>query len=265
MSGLPAPALSFVQGTAGRQRVEVAGPALQPVVLLHGNGGDRTHWTAALSHLAYRHRTVAFDLRGMGESDVPSDGSFALDDMVDDVARVADALGLGRFVLVGHSFGASVVAAACRRIPQRLLGALFLDGTGDVRGLPEAELQAWRFSMAPERFEDSVRNWFSQLLAPATPETRVRVLATLAQTPRAAYVGAMEQLFHFDPAGAVQCFAGPKALLAVRSLDGPLSLRASVPQLPCEFVDDVSHWLQLDRPDVVADALDRFLASVPGA
>ncbi|MGO9829439.1 MAG: alpha/beta fold hydrolase [Myxococcaceae bacterium] len=263
MSSPHTPALSWVQGKAGRLRVEASGSGPRPVLLLHGNGGDRTHWAQTLPHLARAHRAVAFDLRGMGESDAPGEGGYALDDMVEDVVRVAEALGLGRFVLVGHSFGASVVAAACRRIPERLLGALFLDGAGDVRGLPPEQLQAWRASMAPERFAVSVREWFLQLLAPATPETRVRVLATLAHTPRAAYVGAMEQLFAFDPAQAIGCFGGPKALLAVRSLDGPLSLRLAVPELPCEFFDDVSHWLQLDRPDSVNSALDRFLASLP--
>ncbi|MGO8968810.1 MAG: alpha/beta fold hydrolase [Myxococcaceae bacterium] len=262
MSSSHTPALSWVQGKAGRLRVEAAGSGPRPVLLVHGNGADRTHWAQTLPHLARWHRTVAFDMRGMGESDAPGEGGYALEEMVDDVAAVAEALGLGRFVLVGHSFGASVVAAACQRIPERLLGALFLDGAGDVRGLPAEELQAWRASMAPERFADSVRDWFLQLLAPATPETRVRVLATLRRTPRAVYVAAMETLFGFDPAQAIRCFPGPKALLAVRSLDGPLSLRLAVPELRCEFFDDVSHWLQLDSPEAVNAALDRFLATL---
>ena len=111
--------LSWVPGKAGRLRVEVSGSGRTPVVLVHGNGGDRTHWTETRPHLAQGRRTVSFDMRGMGESDAPSDGSYALDALVDDVSRVADALALERFVLIGHSFGGTVVAAACRRIPQR--------------------------------------------------------------------------------------------------------------------------------------------------
>ncbi len=255
-----APALCFVQGKAGRLRVEVAGQGGPPVVLLHGSGGDRTHWKHTLPHLAQGQRTVAFDMRGMGESDAPADGRYALEDLVEDVVAVAEALGLGPFVLVGHSFGASVVAAACRRIPERLLGALFLDGTGDVRGLPTEQLRAWRASLEPERYAASVQDWFVQLLAPATPQTRVQVLATLGRTSRAAYVGATEQLFGFEPATAIRCFLGPKALLAVRTLDSPLSLRPAVPELPCQFFDDVSHWLQLDAPERVNASLDGFLA-----
>ena len=261
---MPTTTLSWVPGKAGRLRVEESGTGRMPVLLVHGNGGDRTHWVQTLPHLARDRRTVSFDLRGMGESDAPTDGSYALDALVDDVILLADALGLGRFILVGHSFGGTVVAAACRRIPERLGGAFFLDAGGDLRGVPLEAQRTWRLGFEPDRFADTVRSWFMQLLTPASTETRTHVLETLARTSRAAYVGATEELFTFDPASAIRCFSGPKALLSVLTLDGPLSLRHTVPELPCEFIDGVSHWLQLDRPEAVNQALDRFLASVPG-
>jgi pimeloyl-ACP methyl ester carboxylesterase len=156
-----------------------------------------------------------------------------------------------------------VAAAACGAIPERLAGVLFLDAGGDLRGLPPAELQAWRDAMRPETFRASAHSWFSGLLTAASPTTRMRVLHTLERTSRAAYVGAMEGLVDFDPASAIRHFPGPKALVAVRALDGPLSLRGAVPELPCEFVDDVSHWLQLDAPQRVNLLLDDWLARIP--
>ncbi|HXX31644.1 MAG TPA: alpha/beta hydrolase [Myxococcaceae bacterium] len=261
---MEAPTTSWVAGAAGRLRVQSAGHDRTPIILVHGNAGDRTHWAQTFPHLARTRRTVAFDLRGMGESDAPADGSFALEDMVADVVRVADALGLGRFVLAGHSYGGSVVAAACGRVPERLAGALFLDASGDLRSIPPEELAAWRERMDPEHFPVTVRSWFSGLLAAATPETRMRVMATLERTPREVYVPAMEGLLGFDPREAISRFAGPKAIVAARMLEGPLSLQKTVPEIPCELIDGVSHWLQLDRPEAVNAALDRFLASVPG-
>jgi pimeloyl-ACP methyl ester carboxylesterase len=254
--------LSWVPGKAGRLRVEESGSGKTPVLLVHGNGGDRTHWGKMLPQLAKGRRTVAFDLRGMGESEAPKDGSYALREMVADIEAVADALALGRFALVGHSLGGTVVAAACRHIPGRLAGAFFLDAGGDLRNIPVQAIQAWSASMEPDRFAGTVQAWFTQLLTPAQPSTRELVLSTLERTSREAYVGAMAELFTFDPASALASFSGPKALLSVRSLDGPISLRAAVPELPCEFVDEVSHWLQLDRPEVVNEALEHFLGSV---
>src|SRR5450631_1165625 len=182
---------SYVPGKAGQLRVEESGSGRTPVLLIHGNGGDRTHWGKTFPHLAMSRRTVCFDLRGMGESEVPSDGSYGLEALVGDVQSVADALGLERFVLIGHSFGGTVVAAACQQIPERLAGALFLDASGDLRASPKEALEAWRVSLEPERFATTVEAWFTQLLTPATAETRAQVLGTLARTPRAAYVGAL--------------------------------------------------------------------------
>jgi pimeloyl-ACP methyl ester carboxylesterase len=260
---VPTTTLSFVPGKAGRLRVEEAGSGLTPVVLLHGNGGDRTHWRRTLPHLSEGRRTVCFDLRGMGESEAPADGDYSLEALVEDVRSVADALGLQRFALIGHSFGGTVVAAACQSMPERLAGALFLDASGDLRAIPAVALEAWRNSLAPERFQATVQAWFAQLLTPATAETRALVLDTLSRTSRASYVGALDGMFRLDVASAIGAFRGPKALLAVRTLDGPLSLQHTVPQLPCEFVDGVSHWLQLDRPGLVNGSLDSFLASIP--
>ena len=260
---MPTTTLSWVPGKAGRLRVEEAGAGGTPVLLLHSNGGNRSLWAETLSHLAAGRRTVSFDLRGMGESEAPSDGRYALEELVADVEAVADALGLKRFVLIGHSLGGTVVAGACRDIPERLAGALFLDAAGDLRSIPEEALQAWRVSMQPERFATTVQAWFTQLLTPAKPETRERVLAALERTSREAYLGAMDGLFRIDPAAALARFGGPKALLSVQALDGPMSLRHTVPELPCEMMEGVSHWLQLDAPEVVHAAIDGFLAGLP--
>jgi hypothetical protein len=42
-----------------------------------------------------------------------------------------------------------------------------------------------------------------------------------------------------------------------------MSLRHTVPELPCEMMDGVSHWLQLDAPEAVHAAIDGFLAGLP--
>ncbi len=59
----------FVQGYAGRIRYDDAGAGGLPVILVHGNGGNRTQWSAQVEHLRARRRVVALDLRGFGESD----------------------------------------------------------------------------------------------------------------------------------------------------------------------------------------------------
>jgi pimeloyl-ACP methyl ester carboxylesterase len=254
--------MDWVDGGAGRLRVEKTGAgAGTPVLLVHGGGADRSHWHALLPLLATDRTVVAYDQCGYGESAPPRDGHRALAEMASDVVAVASGTGLGSPVVVGHSYGGAVAAEAVARFADRFSGAVFLDPAGDVRGLPEEELSAWRASMAPERFRASSRAWFERILDDARPETRQHVLATLGLTPRETYVGSMESMLRFDPT-VIRRFPGPKLLITVRTFDGPLSMRSAVPEVPNVFIEDTSHWPQLDQPEEVASLVRRFLADV---
>src|SRR5262249_40418806 len=150
---------------------------------------------------------------------------------------------------------------AVARFPDRFSGAVFLDAPGDLRSLSEKDLAEWRGSMAPDRFRGSSRAWVGQILPHAEPETRQPRLAPPRVPPRETYVGSMESILQYDPT-IVRRFPGPKLLVTVRTFDGPLSMRAAVPELPNVFIEDTSHWLQLDQPAEIAAILRRFLADV---
>jgi pimeloyl-ACP methyl ester carboxylesterase len=154
-----------------------------------------------------------------------------------------------------------VVAATVASFPDRFSGALFLDAAGSLASLPPADLAGWRASVAPERFRGTARAWFEQILHDARPETRQHVLSTLGLTARDTYVGSMESLLPYDPT-VVRRFPGPKLLVTVRGFDGPLAMRAAVPELPNVFVEDTSHWPHLDQPAEIAGIVRRFLADV---
>jgi pimeloyl-ACP methyl ester carboxylesterase len=95
-----------------------------PVVLLHAGIADRRMWRHQLPALAARHRVIALDLRGYGDSELPP-APFAHHD---DVVGLLDALGIDRAALVGCSFGGRVAVDTALAYPERvsalaLLGA----------------------------------------------------------------------------------------------------------------------------------------------
>ena len=112
-----------------------------PVVFLHAAAGDTTHFSAQLAHLRGTRRALALDFRGHGRSAPPRDGDYSIAALAADVARVADAMNLGRFVLVGHSMGGAAAVAYAGAHGDRLAGLLLLDPASDGRALP-AELRA---------------------------------------------------------------------------------------------------------------------------
>jgi pimeloyl-ACP methyl ester carboxylesterase len=73
-------------------------------------------------------------MRGHGASGRTPDYSFAL--MRDDVLALADALGLERFDLVGHSMGGSVAILVAEAAPERLT-RLVLEDTAPATGTRE--------------------------------------------------------------------------------------------------------------------------------
>jgi pimeloyl-ACP methyl ester carboxylesterase len=82
-----------------------AGPA---IILLHGGGSYRQEWHTAgyVQRLQSNFTVITLDLRGHGESDLPTDpADYTIDKQMQDIFAVADACGAKHFVLWGMSHG----------------------------------------------------------------------------------------------------------------------------------------------------------------
>jgi pimeloyl-ACP methyl ester carboxylesterase len=106
-----------------------------PVVLLHCLAGDAGDWAVVAAALAADRRwVVAPDMRGHGASGRTP--GYSLDLMRADVLALADALGIERFDLVGHSMGGSVAVLVAEAAPHRL-SRLVLEDTAPATGKRE--------------------------------------------------------------------------------------------------------------------------------
>jgi proline iminopeptidase len=102
----------------------------QPLMLLHGGpGASHDYFLPHLLPLARHHRLIFIDERGSGRSQTLEDPSgYTVENMVEDVEAVRQALGLGRISLLGHSYG-GVLAQAYAFKYQKNLAALILGST----------------------------------------------------------------------------------------------------------------------------------------
>jgi pyruvate dehydrogenase E2 component (dihydrolipoamide acetyltransferase) len=101
----------------------------EPVVLVHGFGGDKNSWLFVQQPLSETHPVHALDLPGHGASgkDV-GDGS--LSTLAGTVLGFLDAVGVRRAHLVGHSLGGAVVAQVAARDPDRVASLTLLAPAG---------------------------------------------------------------------------------------------------------------------------------------
>lgn len=121
----PATAPEIIPVTTGdgaKLRVHAYGPADGDIiVLIHGWSCCIEYWNPQINAFADRHRVLAYDQRGHGESTLGSNGPGA-QTLADDLEAVLEAtLPLGkRAVLVGHSMGGITLQAWASRYPEQV-------------------------------------------------------------------------------------------------------------------------------------------------
>jgi pyruvate dehydrogenase E2 component (dihydrolipoamide acetyltransferase) len=118
-----------VEVAAGTLRFLRQGDGGEPVVLLHGFGGDLNNWLFALPALAAERTVYALDLPGHGGSskDVGAGDAEALATAVE---QFLDSQGIERAHLVGHSLGGLVATLAAARGRARTLTLVAGAGLG---------------------------------------------------------------------------------------------------------------------------------------
>jgi pimeloyl-ACP methyl ester carboxylesterase len=124
----------------------------RPLVLLHGLYCDRTWWTEPgyVDALENDHRLVNIDIRGHGASDKPHEAAaYTSNALIADVLAVADAEGLDRFAIWGHSYGGWIAWMTADAAPERV-SAIATSGSWDPRP-PEEE------PTEPDEYDDAIR------------------------------------------------------------------------------------------------------------
>lgn len=126
-----------------------------PVFFFHGWIGSRLDFApndAVARELGVR--VISVDRPGCGSSDFQEHRRLL--DWPDDVSVLADALGLDKFAVCGHSFGGPYVAACAYQLPDRITSAAIVAGIsplsfkGATRGMPGfVRLALWLGGSAP--------------------------------------------------------------------------------------------------------------------
>jgi proline iminopeptidase len=164
MPGLYAPIEPYM---AGRLNVghghtiyfeQCGNPAGTPVVIVHGGPGGGCNATMRRFHDPARYRIVLFDQRGCGRSEPHASLSHNTTwDLVADMERLRQHLGIDRWQLFGGSWGSTLAIAYAETYPSRVM-ALVLRGIFLLR---KAEIDwfyqdgcSWIF---PEAFAEFVK------------------------------------------------------------------------------------------------------------
>ena len=231
------------------------------MVLVHGIVCDRRYLAPQLAHFATRHRTVAVDLRGHGESDAPEQ-DYTIEGFASDVAWMSQQLGLERPVVVGHSLGGIVALALATARPELVSGVVALDSVlvpPADRAVVMGELFA---RLRTEEHALAVREYLSRLFGPADDPQRCEwILAESTRVPRHVVLSAWENgFFGFDSAEVVAACRTPFMYVDAGTPNVDLEeLRRLCPTLVLGRTVGAGHFHQLEVPDQVNAMIERFL------
>jgi pimeloyl-ACP methyl ester carboxylesterase len=88
--------------------------------MVHGFGGSTFSFRHQVEEFSHSHRCIAIDLKGFGFSERKKGGDYSLTEQARLVLRALDVLGVGRFVLMGHSMGGDVSMRIASMAPERV-------------------------------------------------------------------------------------------------------------------------------------------------
>src|ERR1039458_6719389 len=130
-----------------------------PVLLIMGLGYTSVMWHRIRSALAQRYRTVAFDNRGVGLSDVPP-GPYSIATMASDAAAVLDAAGVSSAHIFGVSMGGMIAQEFALQYPKRtrslILGCTSPGGPSAVRAESKVIDVLLMRGMTPEQAREAI-------------------------------------------------------------------------------------------------------------
>lgn len=239
-------------------------------MLVHGWCCDHSYFAPQFEYFSSKHRVVAIDLRGHGQSDKPQQ-SYTMEAFADDVVWLCGQLGLVRPVVIGHSMGSVIAFDLAARYPALFSGIAMLDAAVVPPVGAHTAISHFLRELRSPDYKKVLREYVANVLFIPTDDQRrkERILDDMSSVPHHVMVSAMEGLHDYDAAAAAP---GGLTVPALYVAADELQPRANMarflelcPQLLTGKTVGSGHFCQLEVSEQVNAMIDRFLAiALPG-
>jgi proline iminopeptidase len=268
--------------------VEVGDPAGYPVVVLHGGPGiDHHEFGDYLDPLADRgYRLILVDQRASGRSPACDPATWTLETMAEDVVSLARSMNLGRYAVLGHSYGAFVALQNAVDFPGMAAQTVVSGGVPAARYMASVERNLAAFEPAElreqvtasweresnirtaEDFADVMHDqWpfhFADPLDPRIAEYERRT-AGIVYSPDVLRAFAANDYGAIDVGGRLGEIPQPVLVLSGRfdrtcTVEASEAIASGAPDAEMVVFEESGHMTFVEEPQAYLDVVDGFLS-----
>lgn len=252
---------------------EVFGEGEPALIFVHGWSCDSRYWRFQIPQFSKKYRIIVLDLAGHGHSGITRK-TYTMASFGYDVRAVAEAEGVRKAVLIGHSMGGSVIAEAATVMPDSVIGLIGIDTLENIE-YPMTRKE-FKKMIAPlkKNFKQGSRQFVSSMILPST-ETKLRewILSDMSSAPSSVALSAMSEMMNQYITGeAARIF--DKIKVPVVTVNGdmwPINYEANRRHMifyDAIVLKNADHFLMMDRPAefnaALAKAVDLILEKRSG-
>lgn len=257
-----------VQG--GQLPVWVRAGTAPTVVFLHYWGGSHRTSDPVIARLAPERAVVSYDYRGWGAArELP--GPYGIEQLADDVLGVVAGLGLGPYLLAGHSMGGKIAQLVAGRRPEGLAGLILIAPAPPRPAVDAQSAEAMSHAYdSRSAVSDALKHVLTRqpLRADVREQAIADSLAAADDDARSAWpLHGLTQ----DITAAARAIEVPTLVLAGQydQVDPPASLEANllpfIPGTRMTVIEGTGHLSPLEVPGQVANQIDEFAGILTSA
>jgi len=248
------------QASDGVEIVYAAAGSGEPaLIFVHGGLANRGFWDGELRRFSDRHRVLAPDLPGHGESG-DNRTKWGIPEFGADVFAVIEAEKVDKAILFGNSLGGPVAVEAAMLLGERALGVVGVDTFQSLSHTMSEEEAHKRAEAFRDDYPGSVRHMVVQLFhADADPALLRDAERRMQQTPPEAAYAMFLSLAGYRPDEAARRLKAP-----LRAINGDLyptdvaGVRSIKPDFALKVLEHTGHYPMLERPA----SFDRMVGEV---
>lgn len=238
----------------------------QPLVLIHGVGGDATNWDDVVRHLKPGYRVILPDLRGHGGSALIS-GAITAADLARDVTDVMDQQGVKSAHVAGFSLGGLVAQSMALETPARVMH-MALVSTVAGRTPEEKASSAGRINVVRDKglaviAAGNRERWFTDAFREANPAAVEARVQQLQQCDPTSYLHAFTVFATGDFADRLHEIRQPTVVItgehdAAGTARMARLMHENIAGSALHILPGLRHSLLIEAPQQVASLLGKY-------